>query len=211
MGVFGKFARWVEKISNALIMDRMQDMSTSLNGKYLIATPSLGDPRFHRAVVYMCSHDADHAFGVVINKAKGGLVISDLIEQIGIEGAVTVADTPVLDGGPMGHDRGIVLHSPDYFSDETSEKLSDTLSLTNTKNVLESFVTNKAPSKAALIVGYAGWGSGQIEREIVQNAWLVCEADEALIFDTDMDEKWHRALDIIGISPESLSFFGGNA
>jgi len=189
----------------------MSDTPTSLRGKYLIATPSLGDPRFERAVVYMCAHDADHAMGVVINKSKGELVISDLINHIGIEGAVTVADTPVLEGGPVDIDRGFVLHSPDYFSEETSLKLSDTLSLTSTKNVLEALVTDKAPSQAVLAVGYAGWGEGQIERELVQNAWLVCEADESLIFDTKMNDKWHRALDIIGISPESLSFFGGTA
>jgi len=159
----------------------------------------------------MCAHDQDHAMGVVINKAKGALVISDLIEQIGIEGAVTVADTPVLDGGPVDIDRGFVLHSPDYFSADTSLKLSETLSLTSTKDVLEALVTDAAPDQAVLAVGYAGWGGGQIEREIAQNAWLVCEADETLIFDTHMDDKWQRALDIIGISPESLSFFGGTA
>ena len=159
----------------------------------------------------MCAHDQEHAMGVVINKAKGELVISDLIEHIGIEGAVTVADTPVLDGGPVDIDRGFVLHSPDYFSEDTSLKLSDTLNLTSTKDVLEVLVTDKAPDQAVLAVGYAGWRGGQLEDEIMQNAWLVCDADEALIFDTKMDDKWHRALDIIGISPESLSFFGGTA
>lgn len=181
------------------------------SGRLIIATPDMGDPRFRLAVIYICSHDEKGAMGIIINKPKAGLYISDLLEQIGIEGEVKVADTAVLNGGPVDIDRGFVLHSPDYFKDESSLKLSDTLTLTSTKDVLEALVTDKAPSKVMLAVGYAGWGAGQLEKEIAQNSWLVSEVDETLIFNDDLDSKWAKALQIMGISPQHLSRTGGRA
>jgi len=184
---------------------------TNFQGKFLIATPSLGDPRFERTVIYLCAHDAEHAMGLVINKRKGELSLSNMLERIGIEGEVSVADSPVLNGGPVDIDRGFVLHSPDYFKQDTSLRLSDTLMLTTTKDILEALVSNKAPERAVLAIGYAGWTSGQLEREIAANAWIICDSDDTLIFDTDMDDKWVKALNIMGISPEMLSGAGGTA
>ena len=144
-------------------------------------------------------------------KAGGALSLSDMLYNIGIEGDVQVADTPVLEGGPVDIDRGFVLHSADYFKIDSSLKLSDTLSLTSTKDILEALVENEAPEKAMLAVGYSGWGAGQIERELQDNAWIVADADEALIFDTDLDGKWVKALASLGIRPEMLSHKGGSA
>jgi putative transcriptional regulator len=149
--------------------------------------------------------------GIVINKGKAGLLISDLLDQIGIDGHVRVADTPVLNGGPVDIDRGFVLHSADYFKPETSLKISETLSLTSTKDVLEALVSDDAPSRAVLAVGYAGWGAGQLEAEIADNAWLIAEADEALIFNQDLDGKWATALSEMGIDPSALAHGGGRA
>ena len=171
----------------------------------------MGDPRFAYSVIYVCSHDDTGAMGIVINKPKGDLQISDLLDQIGIEGDVRVADSAVLNGGPVDINRGFVLHSADYFKAETSLKLSKTLNLTSTKDILEALVTDKAPEKAMLAVGYAGWSSGQLESEIIQNAWLVSEVNEDLIFGDDLDGKWAKALSIMGISPEMLSHTGGRA
>ena len=186
-----------------------------LTGRLLIATPDMGDPRFRSAVIYICSHDRSGAMGIIINKqmVKGGgaLSLSDMLNNIGIEGDVKVADTPVLEGGPVDIDRGFVLHSADYFKIDSSLKLSDTLSLTSTKDVLEVLVKNEAPEKAMLAVGYSGWGAGQIERELQDNAWIVADADEALIFDTDLNSKWNKALASLGIKPEMLSRTGGSA
>lgn len=187
------------------------DMITNLKGKFLIALPGMGDPRFEQAVIYVCSHGSDGTMGLIINKAKGKLKMSDLLEQSGIEGNVKVADTPVLSGGPVDIDRGFVLHSPDYSMEDSSVALSGTLSLTVTRDVLEALVSDEAPKKAVLAVGYSGWGEGQIERELVDNAWITTDADEALIFDTDMDSKWERAIRQLGISPESLAHSGGRA
>jgi len=186
-----------------------------LTNRLLIATPQMGDPRFKDAVIYICSHDSSGAMGLVINKqmVKSGTTfqLSDMLSNIGIEGAVKVADTPVLQGGPVDIDRGFVLHSADYFKTETSLKLTDTLNLTSTKDVLEALVKEDAPEKAMLAVGYSGWGAGQIEQEVQDNAWIVADADEALIFDDDLGGKWTKALASMGIRPEMLSRIGGSA
>lgn len=182
-----------------------------LTGKILLATPDMGDPRFRYAVIYMVSHDRAGAMGIVLNKPKEDLLISELLEQIGVEGQVRVADTPVLSGGPVDIDRGFVLHSADYFKAETSLKLTDTLSLTSTKDILAALVSDAAPSRAMLAVGYSGWGEGQIESEVAQNAWLVADADEALIFGEDLENKWAQALGNMGIDPAMLSASGGLA
>lgn len=185
--------------------------SDYLAGHFLLATPSMQDPRFKKSLIYICSHDRAGAMGLIINQSKSGLHLSDLLDQIGIEGEVKVADTPVLIGGPVDIDRGFVLHSPDYFKEDTSLKLSDTLTLTSTKDILEALVSTEAPSQAMLAVGYSGWGEGQLEKEIGQNTWLVLEAEEHIIFDSNLDMKRDKAYEILGISPEMLSFHGGNA
>lgn len=185
--------------------------SDYLAGHFLLATPSMQDPRFKKSLIYICSHDRAGAMGLIINQSKSGLYLSDLLDQIGIEGEVKVADTPVLIGGPVDIDRGFVLHSPDYFKEDTSLKLSDTLTLTSTKDILEALVSTEAPSQAMLAVGYSGWGEGQLEKEIGQNTWLVLEAEEHIIFDSNLDMKRDKAYEILGISPEMLSFHGGNA
>jgi len=186
-----------------------------LTGRLLIATPQMGDPRFKDAVIYVCSHDRSGAMGIIINKqvikSGGALQLSDMLTNIGIEGDVKVADTPVLQGGPVDIDRGFVLHTSDYFKTDTSLKLSDTLNLTSTKDILEALVNDEAPEKAMLAVGYSGWGAGQIEEELQHNAWIVADADETLIFDTDLDGKWAKALASLGIRPEMLSRIGGSA
>lgn len=188
-----------------------ETQTQSYKGQLLLATPDMGDPRFRFAVIYIVSHDRSGAMGIIINKGKSGLLISDLLDQIGIDGDVRVADTPVLSGGPVDIDRGFVLHSADYFKPETSLKVSDTLSLTSTKDVLEALVSDSAPERAMLAVGYAGWGAGQLENEIMDNAWLLTRADEDLIFSIDLDGKWAAALGEMGIDPSALSHGGGTA
>lgn len=206
------FTSLVGTISMCYRKDIMTDShEMKLKGRLLIATPNMGDPRFRSAVIYVCSHDSSGAMGIIINKSKGALQLSDMLENIGIEGDVQVADTPVLNGGPVDIDRGFVLHSADYFKTETSLKLSDTLNLTSTKDILEALVKDEAPKKAMLAVGYSGWGAGQIERELQDNAWIVADADEAIIFDADLDGKWAKALATLGIKPEMLSHSGGSA
>jgi len=192
-------------------MDKSDSKTTSLRNSFLLATPAMRDSRFRFAVVYIVSHDRSGAMGIIVNKRKSGLFISDLLEQIGISGDVQVADTPVLDGGPVDIDRGFVLHSSDYFKPESSLIISDTLSLTSTKDVLESLVSDHHPKNAMLAVGYAGWGPGQLEKEIAENSWLVTDADESLVFSKDLDGKWASVLAEMGIDPSCLSQGGGKA
>lgn len=183
----------------------------SYRGQYLIATPAMGDPRFQKTVIFLCAHDASGAMGLIVNRSKMDLVISDLLDHVGVEGDVKVADTPVLEGGPVDIDRGFVLHSSDWFRDDQTMKISDDLGLSTTKDALEALVGENAPDKAMLAIGYAGWGPGQLETEIADNVWLVAGGDDAIVFDTDMDAKWSLALSRIGVSPEQLSAIGGRA
>ncbi|GGX64491.1 UPF0301 protein [Litorimonas cladophorae] len=192
-------------------MTNVTQDTQSFRAKILLATPDMGDPRFAFSVIYIVGHDESGAMGFVINKAKSGLLISDLLDQIGIEGDVQVADAPVLDGGPVDLDRGFVLHSLDYYRPETSLRVSDSLGMTPTKDAMESLVSVSPPQRAMMAIGYAGWGAGQLEAEIAGNAWLVTDADDALIFSTDFDGKWATALSSIGIDPSSLSQSGGRA
>lgn len=192
-------------------MENLNPKQSSFGNSLLIATPDMGDPRFEFSVIYIVSHDEFGAMGLIINKGKPGLLISDLLDQIGIPGDVRVADTSVLNGGPVDIDRGFVLHSSDYFKPETSLKCSDTLSLTSTKDVLESLVSENHPKQAMMAVGYAGWGAGQLEQEIAENFWLVTDANDELVFSQDLTGKWAAALADMGIDPSALSQNGGRA
>jgi len=192
-------------------MNKPDTKPASLRNSFLLATPAMRDPRFRFAVIFMVSHDRSGAMGIIINKGKSGLFISDLLEQVGIDGEVQVADAQVLNGGPVDIDRGFVLHSSDYFKPESSLMISDTLSLTSTKDVLESLVTDEHPKNAMLAVGYAGWGPGQLEKEIAENSWLVTDADETLVFSDNLEGKWALALADMGIDPSCLSQSGGQA
>lgn len=192
-------------------MDTTESKPVSLRNSFLLATPAMRDSRFRFAVVFVVSHDRSGAMGIIVNKSKPGLYISDLLEQVGISGEVQVADAPVLNGGPVDIDRGFVLHSSDYFKPERSLIISKSLSLTSTKDVLESLVSDNHPKSAMLAVGYAGWGPGQLEKEIAENSWLVTDADESLLFSEDLGSKWGLALEEVGIDPSCLSQAGGKA
>lgn len=183
----------------------------SYRGQYLIATPAMGDPRFTQTVIFLCAHDASGAMGLVINRPKANLVISDLLDHVGVDGRVRVADTAVLEGGPVEADRGFVLHSADWFRQDNSLKVSEHLGLTTTKDALEALVSDTPPDRAMLAIGYAGWAAGQLEAEIADNCWLIAGGDDTLVFDGDMDTKWSQALARIGVNPAHLSAFGGTA
>lgn len=192
-------------------MDSRKSTFQSYRNSFLLATPAMGDSRFKFSVIYIVSHDRSGAMGIMINKGKPGLFISDLLEEIGISGDVKVADTPVLNGGPVDIDRGFVLHSSDYFKPESSLIVSNTLSLTSTKDILESLVSDDHPRQAMLAIGYAGWGPGQLEKEIAENSWLLTDADDSLVFSSDLNNKWSLVLADMGIDPSCLSQDGGQA
>ena len=180
-----------------------------LSGKLLIASPAIGDPRFDRSVILMCEHSADHAMGLILNQPVEDLPASELFEQLDIEG--DVPDHPVFIGGPVEQDRGFVLHSLDYNNPESTRQIPGGLGLTATRDVLEAIVSRRPPQQFILSLGYSGWSAGQLDQELAANAWLVADLHPSLIFDSDADTAWERALGLLGITPEHLSAASGHA
>lgn len=185
--------------------------SAFLSGQMLIAMPGIGDPRFERALILLCEHDAEHAMGIAVNRPVEGLTVPDLLERLEIKVSDDLDDGLVLMGGPVEVERGFVLHTDDYHA-EFSLDVEGGLALTTTREVLEAMGGHNAhPRRAILALGYAGWGAGQLEREIRENVWLTVEADEDLVFDDDYDTKWSRALGKLGVDPQFLSSEAGQA
>ncbi|WP_339739064.1 YqgE/AlgH family protein [uncultured Maricaulis sp.] len=182
-----------------------------LNGKLLIATPGIGDPRFDRSVILMCDHSAEHAMGIVLNKRVEGLHLPEIFEQLGVETTRDTIDRPVLHGGPVERQRGFVLHTNDFETLDSTLAVTGEIGLSSTKDALDAMASSTPPRCAMLALGYAGWGSGQLEDELAANAWLVAEADEALVFSPDIDGKWENALAVLGVTPEHLSGTSGTA
>lgn len=181
-----------------------------LAGQLLIAMPQMRDPRFARAVVYLCAHTAEGAMGIVVNRLFDGLSFPELLEQLDIDPTPECDRIRVHFGGPVEGGRGFVLHSADYMH-ETSLMVAEGVALTATVDVLKAIAEGLGPSKCLLALGYAGWGSGQLDDEIRENAWLNVPADEQLLFDADLDHKWEAAIHKLGIDFTSLSAEAGHA
>jgi putative transcriptional regulator len=185
--------------------------SSFLSGQLLIAMPGIGDPRFERSLILICAHDGLHAMGIAVNRPVEGLTVPDLLERLEIPAKDEMDPDLVLMGGPVEVERGFVLHTADYHA-EHSLDVDGGLALTTTREVLEAMGRkDHQPRKAILALGYAGWGAGQLEREIRENVWLTVDADEALVFDDAYDTKWTRALGKLGIDPQFLSAEAGRA
>jgi putative transcriptional regulator len=180
-------------------------------GQFLIAMPGISDPRFERALILVCAHDNQHAMGLAVNQPLDGVTVPDLLERLEIKSTITLPPDLVLIGGPVDGERGFVLHTDDYRVEHSLE-VGPGIALTATREVLEAMAgSGHAPRRALLALGYAGWGAGQLEDEIKENVWLTCEADEALIFDDDYEQKWTRALAKLGVDPERLGSAAGRA
>jgi len=186
-------------------------MSDTLAGKLLVAMPGIGDPRFSRSVIMMCSHDDQHAMGVVINKPKQEVTLSEVLGHLGLQAGDTVGARAVMDGGPVRPDRGYVLHSADYAAGEGTQNVAPGIRLTATREVLEAVAKTDAPKEFVLALGCSGWGAGQLENELKENAWLVVDADNAIVFDADHARKWERAIRSLGFDPSQLSSAQGSA
>ena len=181
------------------------------SGQLLIAMPGISDPRFERSLILVCAHDEQHAMGVAVNRPVDGLTFPELLARLEIKSSIVLPPDLVLMGGPVERERGFVVHTDDYRGEHTLE-VGEGLALTATREVLEAIATRRdQPRKAFLALGYAGWGAGQLEREIRENVWLTCDADEALIFDHDYENKWSRALAKLGVDPKFLGSEAGRA
>ena len=189
-----------------------------LDGQLLIAMPVMGDPRFERSVIYLCAHSSEGAMGIIVNHPAGSIDFPQLLVQLDIikendqiklpQNAETMK---VLKGGPVETGRGFVLHSSDFFIKDATLPIDDGICLTATVDILKAIAKGAGPKHAILALGYAGWEPGQLESEIQDNGWLHCDADPDLIFGSDVEEKYLRALRKIGIDPGMLSAEAGHA
>ena len=189
-----------------------------LDGQMLIAMPAMGDERFARAVIYVCAHSTEGAMGIVVNQPAGNISFPDLLVQLEVIPAAERIQLPnkagavkVLKGGPVETGRGFVLHSADFFIENSTLPIDEGICLTATLDILKAIATGGGPVSAILALGYAGWAPGQLENEIQQNGWLHCAADKELVFGTDIEGKYDKALRKIGIDLGMLSSEAGHA
>lgn len=190
----------------------MGQQATNLTGQVLIAMPGIGDERFERAVILICAHNDEHAMGLTVNHPVEGLTMPNLLARLGVTSDISMPDDLVLLGGPVERERGFVLHTSDYAAAPATLAIDPGLGLTATREVLEAMADRqRRPRRSILALGYAGWGGGQLESELRHNVWLTCPPDEELLFGTDHDLKWTRALAKIGVSAERLSSLSGRA
>lgn len=186
---------------------------SNLTGKILIAMPGMSDPRFERSVVLVCAHTDEGAMGLVLNRPLPEIDFGDLLEQLGIETDAAARRIEVRFGGPVEPGRGFVLHNvPEHGDDpEGRLRIGRTLAMTTTRDILEDLANGHGPASAVLALGYAGWGPGQLEDEMLQNGWLTGDGAEELIFSTSHSDKWQTALRAQGIDPSLLSAAAGRA
>ena len=188
-----------------------------LDGQMLIAMPSMGDERFSRSVIYVCAHSTEGAMGIVVNQPAANISFPDLLVQLDVIPAADVIQLPtgagvaVLKGGPVDTQRGFVLHSSDFFIENSTLPIDDGICLTATLDILKAIARGTGPRNAILALGYAGWAPGQLENEIQHNGWLHCSADPELIFGRDIGGKYTLALKKIGIDLGMLSSEAGHA
>ncbi|MGA9868411.1 MAG: YqgE/AlgH family protein [Acetobacteraceae bacterium] len=186
------------------------DPASVFVGQLLVAMPNLTDPRFAQSVIYVCAHTADHAMGLVINRPLAKPSFDDLLAQLEIAPTPPARRIRLCMGGPIDNARGFVLHTSDWTG-EGSLRVDGELALTASLDVLKVIAEGGGPREGILALGYAGWGPGQLDAEIQQNAWLSVPADPRLVFGTDYDTKWRRALGLLHIDPLLLSDTAGHA
>ena len=189
-----------------------------LDGQMLIAMPAMGDDRFTRSVIYVCAHSTEGAMGIIVNQVAANINFPDLLVQLEVIPAVDRIELPtraeavkVLKGGPVETGRGFVLHSADYFIENSTLPIDEGICLTATVDILKAIARGDGPVSAILALGYAGWAPGQLETEIQGNGWLHCAADAELIFGSDIDNKYEKAMRKIGIDLGMLSNEAGHA
>ena len=183
---------------------------TNLTNQFLIAMPSLKDPNFEKTVTYICAHNEEGAMGIVINKPLG-IELGEIFSQMDIKCDTSKArEKVVFQGGPVQIDRGFILHHSDCNWD-SSITVSNNICVTTSKDILESIANGEGPDEAIIALGYAGWASGQLEQELMDNAWLNAPADVEILFNTPYEKCWHAAAEHMGVDIEKLSSDIGHA
>ena len=189
-----------------------------LDGQMLIASPGMSDERFARSVIYVCAHSSEGAMGIIVNQPAKHISFPDLLVKLDVIPAADLIQLPpraggvkVLKGGPVETERGFVLHSADFFIENSTLPIDKGICLTATLDILKAIAKGAGPESALLALGYAGWAPGQLDNEMQQNGWLHCPADPALLFSTNIEEKYDLAMRKIGIRHGMLSSEVGHA
>lgn len=183
---------------------------SSLTNQLLIAMPGMADPNFSTTVTLICEHNDDGALGIVINRPLT-LTLAGLFEQLDVHNPVSSeAGNAVVAGGPIGPERGFVLHGAEQ-SYENTLPVSAAIHLTLSRDVIDAMASGRGPAKSLVALGYAGWGEGQLEAEMLANAWLSVPATPELVFDTPFAERWDSAARTLGIDIASLPTDAGHA
>jgi putative transcriptional regulator len=189
-----------------------------LDGQMLIAMPTMGDERFSRSLIYICAHSSEGAMGIIVNHPAPNIEFPDLLVKLNVIATADAIQLPpssgavkVMRGGPVETERGFVLHSADFFIENSTLPIDDGICLTATIDILKAIARGDGPASAILALGYAGWAPGQLENEIQGNGWLHCAADSELIFGADIGSKYAMALKKIGIDLGMLSSEAGHA
>lgn len=185
-------------------------MSFDLTNHFLIAMPTLADPHFARSVTYICAHNEDGAMGIVINRPLD-IDLGEVLAQMDLEsGSAAISAQPIYQGGPVHTDRGFVLHRPAAAWNSTI-RITAEVAVSTSRDILEAISTGSGPDETLVALGYAGWGAGQLETEMAQNAWLSGPADAAVIFATPIERRWHQAAQLIGVDVGAISHDVGHA
>ncbi len=183
---------------------------TWLKNHFLIAMPSMADPNFSKTVTYLCEHNHEGALGVIINRPLE-ITLSEVFEQSDIQGYdPEVGRRPVYFGGPVQTERGFVLHEP-LGGWHATLPVTETIGLTTSRDILEAIARGEGPERFLMALGYAGWGSGQLEGEFAQNAWLSAPADPKVIFELPPESRWEAAARLIGIDIRRIAGEPGHA
>ena len=187
-------------------------MTTSdyLINQFLIAMPNLADTNFSHTVSYLCQHNEEGALAIVINRPTG-MNLGNILEQMGINSSSQdINNTPVFAGGPVQQERGFIIHNKDSSTWDSSIPISDTTCLTSSRDILEAIAEGKGPGQFLVALGYAGWGSGQLEKEIINNAWLNTPYEETILYKTPIKQRWTEAANQIGIDINQLTAPAGH-
>lgn len=184
---------------------------SSLTNQLLVAMPSLADPNFAQTVTLICEHSTDRgALGIVVNKPLP-MKLADVLSQMKLDPLdESIGDRPVLRGGPVHTDRGFVLHRPGGNWD-SSHQVSGLIQVTTSRDVLAAMANGQGPEDAFIALGYAGWESGQLEREMPENAWLSIPADEGIVFGLPYEERWPAVWRQLGVDLGKMTPFAGHA
>ena len=186
--------------------------ASTLTGRLLVAMPGIDDARFEHAVILICAHDDEHAMGLRLDQPAPGVTLSEVLKKLDTPVSDALSERSVLIGGPVERERGFVLHTDDWMIGDDSLAFGDGLAMTGTREALTAMTDTVAgPRRSALLLGYAGWGEGQLEEELADNVWLTADADLDLIFDGEHTSKWTRALAQLGVDAAMLSSQGGRA